>query len=283
MDGGTGTEMEKRGVPMVADGWTAASTLFQPETLRQIHEDYIQAGAEVIITNTFASSRHVLEGCGLADKFETINHNAARIAVEARERASADQPVWVAGSLSTGTFRKKQPPPHEAQQNFNDQADILAEAGVDFFALEMMRDIQYTNIVIEAAQRTGLPIWVGYSTVIAEDGRARLFSTDGSVTYLDEALQSLSPHATPLVSIMHTLIEDIQPALDALKLNWSGIMGIYAHCGKFVMPNWQFIDMISPENYAAEAQKWADQGVQMIGGCCGIAPEHIHALKERFH
>jgi homocysteine S-methyltransferase len=279
MDGGTGTEMEKRGVPMNEKGWSASSTIAQPDTLRQIHEDYIRAGAEIIITNTFSTSRHVLEACDLADKFTEINRTAARLALEARANA-AQQPVWVAGSISTTTFHRQQPPPAVAQTNFNDQADILAEGGVDFFVLEMMRDIEYTNIALTAAKRTGLPVWVGYSTLITEENRVQLAYTGSGTVFLDEALRALSPEDTPLVSIMHTLTEDIAPSLAVLKDHWSGPMGVYAHSGEFIMPNWQFIDMISPAAYAAEASKWVADGVQMIGGCCGIGPEHIRVLKE---
>ncbi|MEM7130344.1 MAG: homocysteine S-methyltransferase family protein [Chloroflexota bacterium] len=280
MDGGTGTEMEKRGVPMEEKGWSASSTITQPDTLRQIHEEYIQAGAEIIITNTFATSRHILEACDLADKFEEINSTAARVALEARDNV-ADSPVWVAGSISTTTFWNEQPPKETAERNFNDQADILAEGGVDFFVLEMMRDIDYTNIALNAAKRTGLPVWVGYSIVITEENQVKLaFTGGGRVILLEDALQALSTDHTPLVSIMHTLTEDIEPSLSILKENWSGAMGIYAHSGNFIMPNWQFIDMITPEAYAAEAKKWVDEGVQVVGGCCGIGPEHVRLLKE---
>ena len=278
MDGGTGTEMEKRGVPMEDKSWSASSTIAQPGTLRQIHEEYIRAGADIIITNTFSTSRHVLEACDLADKFELINATAACIAVEARDNA-ADRPVYIAGSIATSTFWAEQPPPAVAQTNFNDQADILAEGGVDFFVLEMMRDIEYTKIAHQAAKRTGLPVWIGYSTNIDNDGTVQLVYTQETIRLAD-ALQTLSIEETPLVSIMHTLTEDIQPSLSVLKENWSGPMGVYAHSGEFIMPNWQFIDMISPEAYAVEAQKWLAQGVQVIGGCCGIGPKHIRMLKE---
>ena len=84
MDGGTGTEMEKYGVPMEQKGWSAGSTIARPEILRQIHQEYICAGADIIITNTFATSRHVLAACGLADKFELINATAARAGIRLR-------------------------------------------------------------------------------------------------------------------------------------------------------------------------------------------------------
>ena len=278
MDGGTGTELEKRGVPMEENGWSASSTITQPEILRQIHEEYIRAGADIIITNTFSTSRHVLNACNLADKFELINATAARIAVEARDN-TADRPIYIAGSISTTTFGKEQPPLAVALTNFNNQANILADNGVDFFVLEMMRDIEYTNIAYQAAKQTGLPVWIGYSTNVDDEGKVQLTYAQGTIGLAD-VLKTLSVEETPLVSIMHTLIEDIQPSLSVLKENWSGPMGVYAHSGEFVMPNWQFIDIISPEAYAAEAQKWVAQGVQVIGGCCGIGPKHIRVLKE---
>jgi S-methylmethionine-dependent homocysteine/selenocysteine methylase len=278
MDGGTGTELEKRGVPMEEKGWSASSTITQPEILRQIHEEYIRAGADIIITNTFSTSRHVLDSCNLADKFELINATAARIAVEARDNA-ADRPIYIAGSISTTTFGEKQPTPAVALTNFNDQANILADNGVDFFVLEMMRDIEYTNIAHQAAKQTGLPVWIGYSTNVDDEGKVQLTYTQGTISFAD-ALQTLSAKETPLVSVMHTLTEDIQPSLSVLKEKWSGPIGVYAHSGEFIMPNWQFIDIISPEAYASEAQKWVAQGVQVIGGCCGIGPKHIQVLRE---
>ena len=278
MDGGTGTELEKRGVPMEEKGWSASSTITQPEILRQIHEEYIRAGADIIITNTFSTSRHVLDSCNLADKFELINATAARIAVEARDNA-ADRPIYIAGSISTTTFGEEQPTPAVALTNFNDQANILADNGVDFFVLEMMRDIEYTNIAHQAAKQTGLPVWIGYSTNVDAEGKVQLTYTQGTISFAD-ALQTLSAKETPLVSVMHTLTEDIQPSLSVLKEKWSGPIGVYAHSGEFIMPNWQFIDIISPEAYASEAQKWVAQGVQVIGGCCGIGPKHIQVLRE---
>ncbi|MBV7329556.1 homocysteine S-methyltransferase family protein [Chloroflexi bacterium TSY] len=279
IDGGTGTELEKRNVPMHDNGWSASSTLTHPEVLREVHEEYIQAGADVIITNTFSTSRHVLDECGLVDKFIEINRLAADVAHQARDNV-ADRPVYVAGSISSTTFFREQPPLAEAEANFNAQADILAEAGVDFFVLEMMRDIDYTNVIVNAVRRTGLPLWLGYSTTIDPDGVVWLYRHD---IPLSDALKKQNKEVTPLISIMHTLTEDIDPSLHVVKEYWPGRIGVYAHSGEFIMPNWQFIDMISPEAYADAAENWVAQGVQVIGGCCGIGPEHIRVLKERLN
>lgn len=88
IDGGPGTELENRNVPMYDKGWSASSTMIHPDILREVHEDYIRAGADVIITNTFSTSRHVLDECGLVDKFEEINQLATNVASQARENVA---------------------------------------------------------------------------------------------------------------------------------------------------------------------------------------------------
>ena len=99
LDGGTGTELERRGVPMNERAWCGDAILGHADRLREIHEDYIRAGAEVIITNTFATARHCLEPIGLGGDVERANRVAVEVAREARERV-ADHDVAVAGSIS---------------------------------------------------------------------------------------------------------------------------------------------------------------------------------------
>src|SRR5215210_8849091 len=104
LDGATGTELEKRGVPMDDAAWCAVALVTHPETVREVHEDYIRAGADVIITNTFPTARHVLEPAGMGERFRELNALAVELAKEARENA-ADGAVFIAGSISTFTAR----------------------------------------------------------------------------------------------------------------------------------------------------------------------------------
>lgn len=283
IDGGTGTEMEKRGAKMEERGWSASCTLTAPDLLRGIHEDYIKAGAEVIITNTFSTSRHVLADCGLGDQFEEMNGAAARIACEARDNA-AETEVWVAGSISTIAFEDNQRPDAiTSQENFDRQAEILANGGVDFFMLEMMNDIDNMLIAYNAAAKTGLPIMVGFNSHTNANGVIQLgmghYPNDRPT--LAEGIQAL-PDDVPMVTVMHSLTSDIPASLDIIHANYDGPSGVYAHWGEFVMPNWQFNDMISAEAYGQEAEKWVAAGAKLVGGCCGIGPEHIRELKRRF-
>lgn len=283
LDGATGTEVERRGVKMDDHTWSGASVYTHPEVIRSIHEEYIGCGAEVIITNTFATARHMLEAIDLGDKTREINMQAARIATEARQNAAADHPVYIGGSLSLiapDIDSAKRPPVPKMKEIFREQADALAEGGCDFLILEMMRDVAYTSAAIESCLATGLPVWVGFSVRTSSSGEPIMFSTDDVEMPVDEAFKSAAQYDIDVMGIMHSDLNLTKPCLEIVKKYWDGPLSAYPNSGYFEMPNWQFVDIIAPDKFVAEAQQWVDAGVQVVGGCCGIGPEHIRLLKE---
>ena len=274
IDGATGTEIEKRGVPMVNNAWNGGGALTHPDTVRQVHEDYIHFGAQIVISNTFSTSRHVLKDAGLEKNFEFLNRRGIELAREARDSQNKPE-VLVAGGITHWSFTKQYPSHQELRQNVKEQAAIMANAGADLLMLEMMADIDHMLIVLDAAQKSGLPVWVGLSCNLDEDNVPLLL--DGPT--LMEGLENIQSKDVDVVSIMHTEVEYITACLEVLKANWVGPVGVYAHSGRFVEPNWIFNDVISPEDYASAADSWLQQGVQILGGCCGIGLEHIKHLK----
>ena len=92
IDGATGTECERRGVPKLDGAWNGGAALSHPDVVRQIHRDYLEAGAELIIANTFATHRHALELAGVADDFVAYNRRGVELAVQARAEVAADTP-----------------------------------------------------------------------------------------------------------------------------------------------------------------------------------------------
>ena len=281
LDGAAGTELQRRGVPMHGFAWSAAALDTHPETVRAVHEDYIRAGADVIITNSFSTARHVLKPAGLGDHVRAVNQRAVSLAREAREIAAAGRSVAIAGSMSS--FRASLTSAEQLEASYREQAELLAEAGVDLIALEMMYSAEHIVPAIRAALATGLPIWVGFSCRVTGDGTVQLLDDSPLATGLRQSLALLAPLSPgrTAVTVMHTLTEDIVSALEIVRQHWSGPTGVYAHSGEWIDPNWQFIDMISPEDYLTAAQRWIELGTQIIGGCCGIGPEHIRLLKER--
>jgi S-methylmethionine-dependent homocysteine/selenocysteine methylase len=282
LDGAMGSELQRRGVPMHGHAWNAAALDTHPETVLAVHEDYIRAGADVIITNTFSTARHVLEPAGLGDRVQEFNQRAAGLAQTARENAGGGRPIAIAGSLSS--FRAGAAPAGQLAASYLEQAELLAEAGVDLIILEMMMDdIERTAPAIRAAQATGLPIWIGFSCRVTEDGAVRLLHGGPFSLELTQTLDLLAdvPADTTAVMVMHTLTEESAPALDIVRQHWSGPTGVYAHEGRWVDPDWEFDHRVTPGDYLSFARQWVEMGAQIIGGCCGIGPEYIRLLKEQ--
>ncbi|MEM7117385.1 MAG: homocysteine S-methyltransferase family protein [Chloroflexota bacterium] len=276
IDGATGTELERRGVPMVEGGWNAGGVLTHPEVVQQVHEDYIRMGAQIIISNTFSTGMFWLRRAGMEDHFEFLNRQGVEIAKAARDKMERPDVLIAGGMFITPREREAGVEPSVSQQNLKRQAQIFADAGADFIMLEMMRDIEITRWAIQAAQQAGLPVWVGFSCRLDGDGKPNMLH--GEVPLADY-VKAIREEPIEALLVMHTLTEDIDACLDVLQPLWSGPVGVYAHSGKFNPPNWQFIDMITPEDYAAAAAGWLKRGVQVVGGCCGIGPEHLDALR----
>ena len=277
-DGGMGTQLEKVGVAMHDKVWSAESVLSNPDAVRQVHEDFIRAGAEVIITNTFSAGRHMLEPGGLGEQVATINAEATRLAQQARENAAVC-PVAILGSICEWAFNEGREwnTPEAVGKSVREQARLLHEAGVDALALEMCERVELSIATVEAAMETGLPLWIGVSAR-RHKGANEIATFDYADRSLDELVRALTKYPAMAMNIMHTPVPDVAEALEVIRQHWSGPIGVYPESGFFRMPNWQFVDVIAPQALAEAAQGWIRDGVRMVGGCCGLGPEHIAAL-----
>ncbi|MGH6932345.1 MAG: homocysteine S-methyltransferase family protein [Dongiaceae bacterium] len=101
LDGAMGTELQHRGVPMDHVAWSARALATHPGVIRSIHEDYVRVGADIIITNSFGASRHVLEPAGLGDSLADLNRRSVTLAKAARDRAAGGRDIAIAGSISS--------------------------------------------------------------------------------------------------------------------------------------------------------------------------------------
>jgi homocysteine S-methyltransferase len=282
IDGGMGTELEKSGVPMDGKVWSGRAVLSHPDAVRQAHEEFIAAGAEVIIANTFAAARHMLEPGGLGDYTREINLNAVKLAQQARDNVATES-VAIAGSICewAPTDDARWHSPEAVGQSSREQAELLAEAGVDLIALEMCEQIEFSVAVTEAALGVGLPIWIGMSAK-THKGCSSLSVFDYEELDFESLVKGLAGFPAMMMNIMHTPIPDIDRAMEIVAKYWNGPVGVYPESGYFTMPNWQFIDVIEPDDLAESAQSWVDNGVRMVGGCCGLGPEHILKLRQVF-
>lgn len=284
LDGGVGTELQRRGVAMDSVAWCAIADRADREILRGVHADYIEAGADIITANTFSTARHVLEGAGLGDMTEEVNRAAVEIARQAAD--TADRPVVVAGSMSSmGPLDTESwaPTGDAVASSYREQAEILAAAGSDVLLLEMLVDRANASLIVEAASSTGLPLLLGWSA--SKDSAGGVGRYAGEVPREDDgwSFDRLMEWGATLdgaaAGIMHSESEVVVPALAVLRRHWSGPLMAYAETGRFIPPNWVFTEDCPPEDYAAVARQWAaDAGVQIVGGCCGTTPAHIQAV-----
>ncbi len=284
LDGGTGTDIQRRGVPMSNSTWCAEANLTHPDVVRDVHADYIKAGADIIIANTFATSALLFNALDRDDELLAIDKSAVKIARDAAKGHN----VAVAGSMSTmrpvvagsdRTSKQREWPEDEARVLFKSKADNLAAAGVDLIMMEMMRDTDYSVWATEAAQATGRSVWIGIS-VERHDGKLTGFGReDQDFNTVARVLSALNPD---VISIMHTSPNDTDEAIDILRKYWKGPVGAYPESGYFKMPDWTFVDIIPPDELVERSRAWKKKGVTAFGGCCGLGPEHITALHKAF-
>ncbi len=281
IDGAMGTELEARGVPMHGQAWSASAIKTHPDVVRNAHTDYIRAGAEVIITNTFSSGRHMLEQAGLGEEVRNLNLTAVELAKQARAEA-AGGPIAIAGSICDWVYVEgKWCQPDNLSAALREQAELLAEAGVDIIALEMCQTEIGSPLAVEAALATGLPVWLGLSCMRHEGG-GDLATFDDPTLNFEAWVDRFARYDIAMINVMHSPIKDVAEGIAAVKRHWQGPIGVYPESGYFIMPNWQFVDVIAPTDLVREARVWVDLGVQALGGCCGLGPQHVRALFKTF-
>ncbi len=285
LDGGTGTELERRGVSMDAEAWCGPATLEHLATLEAIHRDYIAAGADIVTANTYASSRLMLSAAGCADRFEDINRSAVGAALRARE-ASGHEGIAVAGSLShmfpmvSGTAQAdlaRAPGEAEMAEAFGELAALLVEEGCDLILLEMMHHPARMPAAFAAAIATGRPVWAGFAARRGKDGRILSFAPDKDIPF-EETVQVLAGFDVAAAGVMHTPCDIIGDAIAILRDAFDGPLVAYPDSGTFKMPKWQFEQVVPPDEFLEFATDWVEGGVQVLGGCCGLSPAHIAAI-----
>lgn len=164
---------------------------------------------------------------------------------------------------------------------FTELAGILKDAGCDLILLELLYDPYRIPLVMEAAFTTGLPVWLGLGARRGGDGphkgQVLSFDQNRDIPFAEIAAFASDPRLTA-AGVMHSYSNVTGDALAILRENFDGPLTAYPDSGYFEMPSWQFDDIIPPAEFAAYARDWVDQGAQVLGGCCGLSPEHIAAL-----
>ncbi|HUS82510.1 MAG TPA: homocysteine S-methyltransferase family protein [Dehalococcoidia bacterium] len=276
-DGSKGTylapEMVKAG--REASDLSEWLNLLAPEAVARCHRAYIDAGSEVIETNTFNGNRFRLEKYGLADKVQEVNLTAARIA-----KGEAGTRVSVAGKLgpSGKMLVMGEVTAEELRDAFAEQAKALEEGGADFFHVETMTDLSEVVAAVEGARSVSkLPVAVtmSFDTGKPEAGlRTMMGVTPGQLVAKGDELGLLAVGANCGLGLTgyQTLFQQFVDAAAKMPLIAKVNAGIPVSDGKNVVYDG------TPEKMAEHAVWVAGIGVRLIGVCCGSGPEHIEAI-----
>ena len=270
-DGAMGTLLYAKGV--FINRCYDELNLSQPDLIRGIHHDYLQAGAEIIETNTFGANSFRLARHSLADKVKEMNRAGARLAREAAK--SFD--VWVAGSvgpLGTRIEPLGKTSFQEARDSFREQMEALVEGGVDLLILETFGYLEEIHQAMLAAKEVAPSMPLVAQVTIDEDGNC----LDGSAPEIFVA--KLVEWGADVVGCncsvgpvaMLDAMERVR-ALTTLPLSAQPNAGIPRSV------DGRNIYLCSPEYMASYARKFVATGVRLVGGCCGTTPEHIRVMK----
>ena len=267
-DGAMGTMLYAKG--FFINRCFDALNLMDPDRVRDVHHEYVRAGADLIETNTFGANAIKLRGFGLADKAREINREGARIA-----KTAAAGLAYVGGAIGPLGIRIEpwgRTGTDEAEAYFREQAQALLEGGVDLFILETFRDLNELGAAI-AAVRSICDLPIVAQMTIEQDGN----SLDG--TPPEQFAPALEGRAD-VVGVNCSI--GPAPMLETIERMSTMIRARLAAQPNAGLPRdveGRNIYLSSPEYIASYARRFITHGVRLVGGCCGTTPEHIRQIK----
>ena len=267
-DGAIGTLLQSMGMPpgLSPEVWV----IEQPDQIRALHRGYLEAGSDIVLTCTFGGTRTRLSGHGLADRVVEVNRRAAELA-----RYETGDGAFVAGDIGpTGKLLQPLGPltPEEATAAYQEQATGLVEGGADFLLIETMSDLGEAKAAIKGARRvTDLPIVCTFS-----------FDTHGR-TMMGTKPVTVAEQIGPLVQGVGANCgidpAEYVPFLQAMRSAApDALLWAKPNAGLPRIVGEQAVYEATPADMGQIATELCQAGAQVIGGCCGTAPDHIRAI-----
>lgn len=282
LDGGMGQELVAR-AGKATSLWSVQALLDAPEVVRQVHDEYFAAGADIATTNSYSVLPDRLEPHGMLDRLEELARLACQLASDAREAHGSGM---VAGGLGPQGFSyqpDKAPPAEQAAEAYAKLAQIHAQY-VDVHLLETMSSLDQARGGLMGAGVTGKPVWVALS--VRDDDGTRLRSGE----LLSDVMPLLEEFNPAAVFINCSKPEAVDTAVPILAKS-GRVVGAYANGFTGIAADFNkvgaTVDMLSarrdldPNAYADFADGWAANGATIIGGCCEVGPAHIAELSRR--
>lgn len=265
LDGGMGTSLQARGLPQghLPDLWSVE----RPEEIQRLHEAYVEAGADIIFTNTFGASRLRLDRYGWGDRVIDLNRAAVGLA-----RAASQGKALVAGDIGpcgpvAATFRRLSRP--EAISIFAEQIEALASAGVDLLAIETISDLEEMEVAISAARSVAADLPLLAFLTFAREGKLR--SGEGP----EAAARALEATGVDIVGANCSFgFASLLPICEQMAKATSLPLAMKPSAGVPPAPP------PSADEAAEYARRFVEAGASLVGGCCGVTPAMLRAIAQ---
>ena len=279
IDGATGSELDRRGVDTSMPLWSARALIETPEPpkiLKQVHLDYLNAGAEAIIANTFRTHQRSLAKAGVGNQAKELTKQAIAIARSACKEINPDALVYGSVAPLEDCYSPELVPDKETcKQEHGQMIQHLVEAGVDLVLIETMCSAYEAIAAAEAAKEFAPNNWA-ISFCLSTDGLGVLL--DGTpisdvIPAIDGA-QFVGINCVPAPMLAEQVQHLRQVLPDNIPIAAYGNVGYADEDG-----GWVSTDAIEPSKYASYATDWIEAGASIIGGCCGTTPDTIKAIR----
>jgi len=271
LDGAMGTELDRRGARIEGAAWSARALFENPDLVLAIHRDYVAAGAEVILANTFRATSRSFASAGIRASWKDAATLAVKLAIEAAScRALVAASI---GPLEECYSPSLAPGSDEAYAEHRSLIEAAAEAGATVAWIETMNTAAEAEAAARAARDAGVPFVVSF----VPDAEGRVLDK----TPLPEAVEAIEPHGPAAILLNCAPPSMIDRALPELRKATTLPIGVKAHLG-LAEPHqgWMGSAWLEPDAFAEKCISWAASGALLLGGCCGSTPAHIAALKE---
>lgn len=270
-DGAWGTQLQARGLPIGAcpDEWN----LTNADKVESVARGYVDAGSQVILTNSFGASRMMLARHSLDAKTIEINRAAAAIS----KKAAAGRALVFASIGPTGKMLMMEDCTEEEMSDaFAEQAKALAAGGADALVVETMGDIAEASIAIKAAKTTGLPV---VASMVFDAGAEKDRTMMGATP--EEAVAALGLAGADVIgSNCGQGIEGFIPICRRMRAATKLPLWMKANAGLPEIRDGKAVYTITPEQFASRIPELVDAGANFVGGCCGTSPDFIRAVRK---
>jgi len=283
LDGSMGQELVNRSGKEPTPMWATQALVDDPGMVKELHRDYIDAGARVLTVNTYACTPERLKRHGIPERFDELQGLALQLVTEARAESGREADVSIAGCLPPliSSYHPENSPGY--QESFDTYSQIIEVQAdfIDCLLCETVSSIADAKAVGDAANASGKPVWLALS--VSDENPQNLRS--------GEPLEDAQVLLTELGVEMHVLNCSRPESIDSV---FAGFTARANHSGAYAN-GFSAVDKLGPHNtvavletrkdlgpdaYADFAMKWVNEGASMVGGCCEVGPAHIAKLAE---